>query len=166
MCNHIFSGGGVWLLGQADLQLVLRLLDRMTLCLTPQLKAEPRQARPLLADKERILSLPLSSQPWGWGTNERPREDRVAGIGRLTEPKRAREGRYWERNVSSLSTCARRPAEVLPYWHFSSQDGLAKSHPGCQMLPWRSPVSLREEAFVFTPEMPTAWFPPKGTHEK
>lgn len=90
-CRHIFSGGGVWLWGQADLQLVLQLLDRMTLCLTPRLKAEPRQARPLLADKERILSPPLSSQPRGWGTNEKPGEDRVAGIGRLTEAKRVRE---------------------------------------------------------------------------
>lgn len=28
------------------------------------------------------------------------------------------------------------------------------------MLPWRSPVSLREEAFVLTLEMQTAQFPP------
>ena len=63
----------------------------MTLCLTPRLKAEPRQACPLLADKEWILSPPLSSQARGWGTNERPEKDRVAGIGRLTEPKWVRE---------------------------------------------------------------------------
>ncbi|TNN75568.1 hypothetical protein EYF80_014214 [Liparis tanakae] len=34
-----------------------KFLDRVTLCLTPRLKAELRQARPLLADKQRILSL-------------------------------------------------------------------------------------------------------------
>lgn len=89
--SAILSRAGVWLWGQADLWLVLQLLGRMTLCLTPWLETEPRQARPLLADKERILSPPLSSQPRGWETNERPGEDRVAGIGRLTEPERVRE---------------------------------------------------------------------------
>lgn len=130
----------------------------MTLCLTPQLKAEPRQAHPLLPDKEWILSSP-SQQPAMRARNKWKARGRQSGRNRkIDRAKEGRGGRNWERNVLSLSTCARRPAEVLPYWHFSSQDGLAKSHPDCQMLLWRSPVSLREEAFVFTPEMQTAWF--------
>lgn len=57
-----------------------QFLDRVTLCLTPRLKAELRQARPPLADKQRILSLvgpplPLSLPApavRGKGTNESP----------------------------------------------------------------------------------------------
>lgn len=53
VCWGAEGGGGV----QTNLQLVLLFLDRVTLCLTPRLKAELCQARPLLADKQRILSL-------------------------------------------------------------------------------------------------------------
>lgn len=57
---HRREGMGAWvqLRGRTALQLVLQFLDRATLCLTPRLKAELRQARPPLADKQRILSPP------------------------------------------------------------------------------------------------------------
>lgn len=84
----------------------------------------------------------------------------MAGKGRLTEPKRVKKE---ETGKGMYRVCLLVPEDLqkaLPYRRFSSQDGLAKSHLGCQMVPWRSPVSLREEAFVFTPEMQMAQFLP------
>lgn len=78
---------------RADLQLVLQFLDRVTLCLTPRLKEELRQARPLLADKQCILSLSahLASgegdeqmREWGRQSGKERESDRAKGGERET----------------------------------------------------------------------------------
>lgn len=55
---------GGYLKGWTDQQLVLQLLDQMTLCLTPCLTAELFLAHPLLADKQRIVSLSAHLPPF------------------------------------------------------------------------------------------------------
>lgn len=130
LASTITGGDGViW--GQTDLQLVLQLLERVTLCLTPLLKAELHQARPLLAEKQHILSLLVHlsapGQQGGWRTNERLGKTEWQGEEEW-QSQTGERGRYWGRNVSSLSTLAKRPEEGLHYWHFSSQDCLANAH--------------------------------------
>lgn len=63
VCWEAPSRGG-YLKGWTDQQLVLQLLDQMTLCLTPCLTAELFLAHPLLADKQRIVSLSAHLPPF------------------------------------------------------------------------------------------------------
>lgn len=152
------GGGGVWLSGQTDLQPVLQLLDRVTLYLTPRLKAELRQARPLLADKQRILSLSaqLSLSPAS-SESEEQMGDWGRQSGRKRKSGRAKRGareRYWGRNVLSLSTRAKRPWEGPHYWHFSSKDCLANSYRDqvARCCFWDLRFQPEKKVFVFALE--------------
>lgn len=99
---------------------------------------------------------PLLYRPAVWVKNKwEPGEDRVAGRGRVTEPNKE-----WEREIlrkeciGFVHSCQEtwRRLALLAFFISRSSSQLTQC-PGCQMLPWRSPISLREEVFVFTLEM-------------
>lgn len=91
----------------------------------------------------------------GWGGGDRVAGERKSDRAKQGERRAEREresvrGRHRGRNVSSLSARAKRPGEglaLLAFFISRSSSRLTRC-PGRQMLPWRSPVSLREEAFV------------------
>lgn len=89
--RHIFSGGGCDSEGRQTYSLSSSSWTEWLFVLHLSWKRSLARHVRCWLTRSRSRLPPLSSQPRGWGTNEKPGEDRVAGIGRLTEPKRGRE---------------------------------------------------------------------------